>query len=49
MIPQETQQFMADRMGAIIHSHKVDHTPMHTSPELVVHTILAAARETLLQ
>jgi pimeloyl-ACP methyl ester carboxylesterase len=47
MIPQETQRFMADRMGAMIRSHKVDHTPMFTAPHLVVDTILAAAREAL--
>jgi pimeloyl-ACP methyl ester carboxylesterase len=46
MILQETQRFMADRMGATIRPHKVDHTPMYTAPELVVETILAAARET---
>jgi pimeloyl-ACP methyl ester carboxylesterase len=46
MILQETQRFMADRMGAIIRSHQVDHTPMYTAPQLVVDTILAAARET---
>jgi pimeloyl-ACP methyl ester carboxylesterase len=43
MILRDTQQFMANRMGSTISSHKVDHTPMHTSPDLVVDTILAAA------
>jgi pimeloyl-ACP methyl ester carboxylesterase len=47
MILRETQRFMADRMGATIRSHKVDHTPMYTAPDIVVDTILAAARETL--
>jgi pimeloyl-ACP methyl ester carboxylesterase len=47
MILQETQQFMANRMGSTIHSFKVDHTPMHTAPDVVVDTILAAASETL--
>jgi pimeloyl-ACP methyl ester carboxylesterase len=47
MILQETQRFMAYRMGATIRSHEVDHTPMYTAPDLVVDTILAAARETL--
>jgi len=42
MIPQETQQFMANRMGSTIYSQKVDHTPMYTAPDLVVETILAA-------
>ena len=45
MILPETQRFMADRMGATLRSHKVDHSPMYTAPELVVDTILAAARE----
>jgi pimeloyl-ACP methyl ester carboxylesterase len=49
MILQETQQFMANRMGSTIHSHKVDHTPMHTAPNLVVDMILAAAGETLFE
>ena len=49
MIPRETQQFMAERMGATIHAHQVDHTPMYTAPDLVIQTILAAARETLSQ
>lgn len=47
MIIPETQRFMADRMKAIIRSHPVDHTPMYTAPELVIDTILAAARETI--
>jgi pimeloyl-ACP methyl ester carboxylesterase len=47
MILQGTQRFMADRMGATVRSHKADHTPMYTAPDLVVDTILAATRETL--
>jgi len=47
MIVPETQRFMADRMGAIIRSHAVDHTPMHKDSELVVNLILDVARETL--
>ncbi len=43
MIAPETQRFMADRMGATIRSHAVDHTPMHTEPNLVVAMILEAA------
>jgi pimeloyl-ACP methyl ester carboxylesterase len=46
MISPATQQFMAERMGANIRSHKVDHTPMHTAPHLVVEIILAAAQDT---
>jgi pimeloyl-ACP methyl ester carboxylesterase len=47
MILPETQRFMADRMDAVIRSHTVDHTPMYTSPNLVVDLIQSAARETL--
>ena len=46
MINPATQQFMADRMGATIRSYKVDHTPMHTAPELVVDIILEPAQST---
>jgi pimeloyl-ACP methyl ester carboxylesterase len=46
MINPTTQQFMAERMGANIRSHKVDHTPMHTTPDLVVDTIMEAAQDT---
>jgi pimeloyl-ACP methyl ester carboxylesterase len=44
MILPETQRFMAGRMGATIRSYAVDHTPMYTSPNLVVDTILEATR-----
>lgn len=47
MILQETQRFMADRMGATIRSHAVDHTPMYTAPNLVVDVVLEAAREAI--
>ncbi|MGB2624593.1 MAG: alpha/beta hydrolase [Candidatus Acidiferrum sp.] len=49
MISPNTQRFMADRMGAKVRSHHVDHTPMYTEPNLVVDVILQAARETLSQ
>lgn len=42
MISPATQRFMAERMGANIRSHKVDHTPMYTAPDLVVDIILQA-------
>lgn len=42
MIPAETQRFMADRMSATIHSHRVDHTPMYTAPDTVIDLILEA-------
>jgi pimeloyl-ACP methyl ester carboxylesterase len=44
MIPPDTQRFMADRMRASVRSHRVDHTPMHTAPELVIDVIMEAAR-----
>jgi pimeloyl-ACP methyl ester carboxylesterase len=45
MILHETQCFMADRMGATVRSHKVDHSPMYTAPNFVVDVVLEAARE----
>jgi pimeloyl-ACP methyl ester carboxylesterase len=47
MIAPETQCWMAERMGAKIRAHQVDHSPMHTAPDVVVGVILEAARETL--
>lgn len=48
MIPTETQRFMADRMGASIRSHAVDHSPMYTAPHLVVDVIHEAAAHAML-
>ena len=47
MIKPTTQRFMAERMGAKIHSYPVDHTPMYTEPNIVVDVIAEALRETL--
>lgn len=47
MIHPQTQRFMADRMCAKVQSHRVDHTPMYTEPNLVIDVLLQAARETL--
>jgi pimeloyl-ACP methyl ester carboxylesterase len=47
MIAPETQRYMAERMGAKIRAHQVDHSPMYTAPDVVVGVILEAARETL--
>lgn len=47
MINPKTQHFMADRMGAHTQSHRVDHSPMYTEPNLVVGIILEAAAHTL--
>jgi pimeloyl-ACP methyl ester carboxylesterase len=48
MINPKTQHFMADRMGATVRSHRVDHTPMYSDPTVVVEVILEAARKTFL-
>jgi pimeloyl-ACP methyl ester carboxylesterase len=47
MINPKTQRFMAERMGAKVRTHPVDHTPLLTAPELVVDIIGEAARETM--
>jgi pimeloyl-ACP methyl ester carboxylesterase len=47
MISPKTQHFMAERMGAKVRVHPVDHTPLLTAPEVVVDILLEAARETL--
>ena len=47
MINPKTQESMARRMGAKIHSSRVDHSPMYTATNLVVNAILEAARESL--
>jgi pimeloyl-ACP methyl ester carboxylesterase len=47
MINPKTQRFMADRMGATVRSHPVDHSPMYTEPDLAVDVILRAACQTL--
>ena len=44
MINPKTQRFMADRMGAKVLLHHVDHTPMYTEPNLVIDVMLEAAR-----
>jgi pimeloyl-ACP methyl ester carboxylesterase len=49
MINPKTQHFMADRMGATVRPHPVDHTPMYSAPAVVVDVILEAARKTLVQ
>jgi pimeloyl-ACP methyl ester carboxylesterase len=36
MIVQDNQRFMAERMGAQVRSHPVDHTPMVTAPDKVL-------------
>lgn len=46
MIPAQTQRYMAERMKAQIRPHDVDHSPMHTVPDVVVGVIVEAARGT---
>ncbi|MET0698673.1 MAG: alpha/beta hydrolase [Mycobacterium sp.] len=43
MIDPSTQAFMADRMGAYLRSHQVDHAPLLTAPETVVEIVVEAA------
>ena len=47
MIAPETQCYMAQRMGAKIRAHDVDHSPMYTAPTVAIGVILEAARATL--
>jgi len=49
MINPKTQRFMAERMGARVQTHSIDHSPMYTEPNLVIDVILEAARQTLSQ
>ena len=44
MIAAANQRFMADRMGAKVVSHPVDHSPQMAHPDLVVDFILDAVR-----
>jgi pimeloyl-ACP methyl ester carboxylesterase len=47
MINPKTEHFMAERMGATVRSHRVDHTPMYADPSVVVDIVLEAAQKTL--
>jgi pimeloyl-ACP methyl ester carboxylesterase len=42
MIVQDNQRFMAERMGAHVRSHPVDHAPMVTAPSLVLDVLREA-------
>jgi pimeloyl-ACP methyl ester carboxylesterase len=46
MIPAKTQHFQAGRMGAMVRTHAVDHSPMLTAPGTVVGVLLEAIRTT---
>lgn len=43
MFSPKTQHFVAERMGAEVRSHNVDHAPQLSSPSTVVEFVLAAA------
>lgn len=43
MISPSTQRFMAERIGARIHSLDVDHTPLAAAPESVARIVVEAA------
>ncbi len=47
MINPKTQRFMAERMGAKVRPHPVDHTPMYADPKVVIDVIVEAARASL--
>ena len=47
MVNPKTQRFMASRMGAKVRSSRVDHSPMYSTPDLVIDVILEAASVTL--
>jgi pimeloyl-ACP methyl ester carboxylesterase len=44
MIPAKTQYFEAGRMKATVRAHAVDHSPMLTSPQLIVEIIREAVQ-----
>jgi pimeloyl-ACP methyl ester carboxylesterase len=46
MINPDTQRFMAERAQAHTHSHKVDHAPLITRPEVVTAILSEAVRNT---
>jgi pimeloyl-ACP methyl ester carboxylesterase len=43
MIAPATQHFMAERIGARVHSRDTDHSPLASAPESVVRVIVEAA------
>jgi pimeloyl-ACP methyl ester carboxylesterase len=44
MINPDTQRFMAERIGARTHTHKVDHAPLISRPEVVTAILSEAAQ-----
>ena len=47
MFSPKTQRFVADRMGAQVRAHHVDHAPQISEPATVVEFVLEAASATL--
>ena len=45
MIPAENQRFMADRMGAKVSAHDVDHMPLVTAPDVVADLLLEVVEQ----
>lgn len=45
MIPERTQRFMAERVGARVSAYPVDHVPSVTAPELVAGVIVDAVKQ----
>lgn len=45
MIPLENQRFMAERMGASVESHPVDHMPLVTAPSVVAAFLLEVVEQ----
>ncbi|WP_042421049.1 alpha/beta fold hydrolase [Streptacidiphilus anmyonensis] len=46
MIPAENQRFMAERMGATVRAHDVDHAPLVTAPDIVAELLLEVVQQT---
>lgn len=44
MINPDTQRFMAERIHAHTHTHKVDHAPLITQPEVVTEILSEAVQ-----
>jgi pimeloyl-ACP methyl ester carboxylesterase len=44
MINPNTQKFMAERIQARTHTHKVDHAPLITRPEVVTQILCEAVQ-----
>ena len=47
MFSPKTQRFVADRMGAQVRSHHVDHAPQTSEPTIVIDFVLEAVRALL--